>query len=618
MAKKNEGSSEDHIDKRFAGIENDPKFRAPKQKHLKIKLDDRFSKQDLEYKRKAKVDKYGRRIDTAPGKEEKDFEKYFTKEAEQSAEEKSDEEDVSVSKLDRARGEVPADYVSSSDEESSSESEADSDDETAESDEEVEIEEEKPQSGDPSKVLAVVNLDWDHVKCADLLVAFNSFVPEGGKIERVAIYPSEFGKERMQREEVEGPPREVFKSKKDKKTKQDDDEIGLKDLYEQGDAEKDYDSKALRRYQLERLRYFYAVVYCNNVATAEAIYQNCDGTEYESTANMFDLRYVPDGVSFDDEPREECTSVPKDYKPVQFSTSALQHSQVKLTWDETPADRVEMAKRAFSQKEIEDMDFKAYLASDSEESEADDNVEAKNKLRSLVSSVKVADKPLFGEESDDEEADVQITFTPGLEGGEAKEEVAEEENILEKLKRKEKERRKKRKERVKELKKQAEEEKKSAKKEKHASTSESELKSEKDKRAELELLMMEDDENEQAINSSAHFNMNEILRSEKERGKKSKYQKKDKIVEDDFKPDLSDPRFKEVFEDRDFAIDPSQPEFKETSTMKQILQERRKRSSKNASKKRKAEEQTGAAKDTSGDLKGLVAKLKRKSKKPKV
>ncbi|AAS52940.2 AER259Wp [Eremothecium gossypii ATCC 10895] len=619
MAKNNEGTGKDSIDKRFARIESDPKFRAPKQKNLKIKLDDRFSKQDLEYKRKAKVDKYGRRIGTAPGKEEKDFEKYFTKESSESAAEESDKEDSSVAKLDRARGEVPADYVSSSDEESSSESEADSDDATAESDEEVEIEEEKPESGDPSKVLAVVNLDWDHVKCADLLVAFNSFVPEGGKIERVAIYPSEFGKERMQREEVEGPPREVFKSKKDKKAKQDDDdEIGLKDLYEQGDAEKDYDSKALRRYQLERLRYYYAVVYCNNVATAEAIYQNCDGTEYESTANMFDLRYVPEGVTFDDEPREECASVPKDYKPVQFSTSALQHSQVKLTWDETPADRVEMAKRAFSQKEIEDMDFKAYLASDSEESEADDNSEAKNKLRSLVSSVKVADKPLFADESDEEEADVQITFTPGLEGGEAKEEDAEEENILEKLKRKEKERRKKRKERVKELKKQAEEEKKSSKKEKHASKSESEQKSENDKRAELELLMMEDDENSQSINSSAHFNMNDILRSEKERGKKSKYQKKDKIVEDDFKPDLNDPRFKEVFEDRDFAIDPSQPEFKETAAMKQILQERRKRSSKSASKKRKTDEQSDSAMDSAGDLKGLVAKLKRKGKKPKL
>lgn len=58
--------------------------------------------------------------------------------------------------------------------------------------------------------------------------------------------------------------------------------------------------------------------------------------------------------------------LPKNYRPHQFSTDALQHSNVKLTWDETPADRVEVAKRAFTQKEIDDMDFKAYLASDSE------------------------------------------------------------------------------------------------------------------------------------------------------------------------------------------------------------------------------------------------------------
>jgi hypothetical protein len=29
-----------------------------------------------------------------------------------------------------------------------------------------------------------------------------------------AVYPSEFGKERMEREETEGPPREIFASKK--------------------------------------------------------------------------------------------------------------------------------------------------------------------------------------------------------------------------------------------------------------------------------------------------------------------------------------------------------------------------------------------------------------------
>lgn len=110
---------------------------------------------------------------------------------------------------------------------------------------------------------------------------------------------------------------------------------------------------------MDRLRYYYAIVYCSDTTTSKAIYDNCDGTEYESTANMFDLRYVPDGMTFDDDVRDECSILPKNYRPHQFSTDALQHSSVKLTWDETPADRVEVAKRAFTQKEIDDMDFKA-------------------------------------------------------------------------------------------------------------------------------------------------------------------------------------------------------------------------------------------------------------------
>lgn len=43
----------------------------------------------------------------------------------------------------------------------------------------------------------VVNIDWDYIKFVDLMVFFSSFVLLGGRIERVLIYFSEFGKERM-------------------------------------------------------------------------------------------------------------------------------------------------------------------------------------------------------------------------------------------------------------------------------------------------------------------------------------------------------------------------------------------------------------------------------------
>ncbi|CCD23597.1 pre-rRNA-processing protein ESF1 NDAI_0B05640 [Naumovozyma dairenensis CBS 421] len=655
MAPSNSENKES-TDPRFAKIYNDPKFRKTKNKDLKIKLDDRFSKKDLEIRRKSKVDKYGRKLADSKGneKEMNDFDKYFEKDDEKkeseeiateksvSVEEKEDEEEERKeteleddTNIDRARGDVPADYVSSSDEYTSSESEA-SDEEELDSDVESgeEVTTQEPESGEPSKTLAVVNLDWDHVKSSDLMITFSSFLPEGGRIENIAIYPSEFGKERMQREDVEGPPKELFQKRKKKTSKSkkisdeandsDVSDVDIKDLYEEGDADKDVDTKALRQYQLERLRYYYAVVYCNNIETATAIYQNCDGTEYESTANMFDLRYVPDGMDFTDEPRDQCDSLPKNYKPHQFSTDALQHSNVKLTWDETPVERQEVAKRAFTQKEIDDMDFKAYLASDSDGSEDELNEDAKNKLKALVGGGGFGSREIFGGKGakageDEDEVDMEITFNPALDENSPKEDGEHEETTIEKVARKEKERRKARKQKLKELKTKAQQEKKdklklSKNKKNHTKEDDAEAKKNQKSRAELELLMMDDDEETgSTINNKAHFNMNEILRSEKEKGKRGKYQNKDKIVEDEFKPDLNDPRFKEVFEDHDFAIDPSRPEFKETKAMKEILKERSKRIHKKGSNKKRRLSITENAGAESSDITNIVNKLKTKS-----
>ena len=204
----------------------------PSQKHKKTKLDPRFSRlrNDPDFYSKASVDKYGRKVSNKTGR--KAIEQRFevddvdTDENEEHAQE---EEQHQVSgagtKRDKAvlkelqrvekQGFDPirdGGLDSSSDESSSDEEEEAHVEELAE----LAVDGDAVPTGDISSRLAAVNMDWDNVRASDIMAVAASFVPANGRILDVVIYPSEFGMERLQREEMEGPPREIFASTADK------------------------------------------------------------------------------------------------------------------------------------------------------------------------------------------------------------------------------------------------------------------------------------------------------------------------------------------------------------------------------------------------------------------
>ncbi|KAK9480232.1 hypothetical protein V1514DRAFT_366008 [Lipomyces japonicus] len=600
-------------DPRFAKVHSDPRFALPKKKDTKIALDNRFKNKltsDKDFIQKRVVDRYGRKVEKDIG--EKELRRYYKLEKEDSDD---DEEGGLFSKgYDPARGEG---LVSSSEEEDDTEEEVDDEDVF-----EATVEEEHVPRGDESSTFAVVNLDWDNVRADDLMVAFSSFSPPGGKVISVAIYPSEFGKERIAQEEIEGPPREVFKQKKDEDNDDDDEEVDEKTIIKE-DSGEDYDSSKLRKYQLQRLRYYYAVVRCDSVRTAKTIYDGCDGTEYEATSNFFDLRYVPEGMTFDDKPRDKSTKVPIGYRPNEFVTDALQHSKVRLTWDETPNDRVQFARRAFSRREIEEMDFKAYLASDSDDDDDDgeDDERSKDKLREKYKALLAESKENTGFDSK-EDVDMEITFTPGLSttaGVEEHEhEQDPEETTIEKYKRKERERKQQRMGKKNGNKAEddaavADENKKGKKKGKR---SKAEIEEDERRKAELELLMMDENQDESNLK---HFDMRDVIKAEKQkkRGKNKKAGTEAKT--DDFEINVNDSRFSALYEQHEFAIDPTRPQFKGTEAMGKLLQERRRRQKdvdgaeigeKVREKKRQKVYNSGSAVSSSNSLTALAAKLK--------
>ncbi|KAG0228918.1 pre-rRNA-processing protein esf1 [Actinomortierella wolfii] len=667
-------------DPRFAHVHRDPRFRRPQTKESKVAIDSRFSSmlKSKEFSSAPKVDKYGRKLKSnasdaqmkrfyelqkggASDDEDEDEDESSTsdddddedKEEEEEEEEEEEKSEASEAESDeegddeenvydpmRGMGTLAGD--------SSDESDSDMDEDAmakldAEAEEEEEEEAEDIPRGEETHRFACVNMDWDHIKAVDLFKVFSGFKPERGAIRSVKIYPSEFGKERIEREEREGPPPEIFK--KPTKDDSDDDEEVTKEklIQEQTDEGKEeFDADALRKYQLERLKYYYAVVDTDSVATAKAICEACDGAEYESSANFFDLRYIPDGMEFDDTPKDECYHAPEQYKPNDFTTQVFQHSNVKLTWDEDDADRIRVTRHKFSKQDLEDMDFKAYLASsDEEDSDEEEDIETtRRKYRALLAASNNNDSDDEDEDGDgkrDKDQEMEITFAPGLSEAasrlleEKKErEAAErqargEETSIEAYKRKEKERKKRRKE--------ARKARLSGKESGDGSAGEDEemaggdlFSSDEDERLMNDAYFAEEfaggdmmmpgkknkkdgkQENKNKKNkkktkeerleeqrrkaelellmednreSNQHFNMKEIMKAEKKKkNKKQKGGKEGEDLQDDFKIDVNDPRFAALHESHEFALDPTNPQFKKTKAMTELIKERQKRSSK--------------------------------------
>jgi hypothetical protein len=222
--------------------------------------------------------------------------------------------------------------------------------------------------GDRTRRLAVVDLDWERIRAVDIFAVrvlvrvwgkhclidsplaeqvLRSFLPAGGTIRSVTVYPSDFGLQRMAEEEVDGP-QAAFD--------------------EDADSDAEVDPERLRKYERDRLRYHYAVVECDSVATAAAVYDGCDGLEFERSSTKLDLRFVADDQSFAGRKvRDVATEVPASYKPVEYTAKALQQTRVQLTWDADDPDRTKALRRKVTADQLKEEDFAAYLGSGSED-----------------------------------------------------------------------------------------------------------------------------------------------------------------------------------------------------------------------------------------------------------
>ena len=134
------------------------------------------------------------------------------------------------------------------------------------------------------------------------------------------------------------------------------------------------------------MRYYYAVVFCDARKTARRILDEYSGFEVELTNIRLNLSVVPDELEFPQALKEEACEIPADYNFDGGKISrALNHSTVKLTWDQTDPKRLQKlqqnAKMLTKRKKPVDTDdedaaYRDLIASDSGEHEYDSEVQS--------------------------------------------------------------------------------------------------------------------------------------------------------------------------------------------------------------------------------------------------
>ena len=399
--------------RRFEKINNDPKFKPIPKKIHKVELNDNrfnamFSNKD--FYSKTKIDKYGRKIEK---REEKNImdDYYIRKEKKKEKEEKEEIEDKE--KEEGEESDTSEEFQEFLDNMNKNIVEA----------QEEENEEKIPMGQETSRI-AIQNIDWTNIHALDLYVLLNSFCKGNQKVLKVEIYPSEYGMKEMAKENEQGPDKEIFNTEAIVKTgKEKEEEEEEEDENEIDSSNEGFDPVELRKYELKKLKYYYAIAYCDSVETANMLYNECDGLEIERTQSFMDMRFVPDELKeFPYKPKEVCDHMPanKEYNQEFKPNSALQDTKVKLTWDQGDPKRQDLLYRAFHKEGFNEDDINELLvSSDSEEDSdvinglvGDDNEEEDEDNKMQLNLLKKKRKmPKF---KDGET--IEIKFNKGFEG----------------------------------------------------------------------------------------------------------------------------------------------------------------------------------------------------------
>lgn len=395
------------------------------------------------------------------------------------------------------------------------------------------------------------------------------------------------------------------------------------------------DEVALRAYELQKLRYYFAVATCDSVATANGIYDQLDGMEFEHSSMTFDLRFVPDDVSFEERKvRDVCGRISTAYKPPEFIVNALQQTSVECTWDTGEKNREKLT-HISQWRQLQESDFSQYIASDSSGDEDSEDEDAKKKVamlrKSLLgdcadsdsdaeedvrpcgvavpkkvrSSKKTTDDPFndpfFMDANDDDGENDEEDYDPF--GEEPTKSITSKTSNQGKASKKDHKRKNAEEEGdmvydyMSTVKDPQEGSKKKAKKERKAAQDAID----QDKAAHISGLL-----SEEGVTMDKGGRKSKKKRSKKER---EQHKKEEKEGEEGFTMDLQDARFASVLggDDAKYAIDPTSSEFKESKGIRDIFDEQQRRRKKSQKDKKSSVDNTSPPSNASSGPSTVVS-----------
>lgn len=314
--KKGKKKQETEVEARFLRVKYDPVFQKVDRKETRIKIDSRFKEVLTNNKRfssisSTKVDKYGRKVQKE--KIDKETKELFFDPNSTLDQEKKNNDD-------------PLPFHWSAESSSEEDFEGDLHDLLGEKVEEydfMEGEEKIEMRNISSKRLAMMNYDWENITTGDIFITLSSFLPAGGEVKSVKKYLSDFGEE-MLKKELEQGPLAAWDAEIEEKTGKNEEVDKLNEKL---------NDKSVRLYELNRLKYYYAVIEFDGEKSADFVYTNVNNMEIMNTGISIDLRVIPEDLEIPRPPVEEVKEKPSRASNFNFFVKAKQHTSVEITWE---------------------------------------------------------------------------------------------------------------------------------------------------------------------------------------------------------------------------------------------------------------------------------------------